>query len=730
MPSYQVLLAGLLGVLALQAASPAQDQVRTWGYYANDSELFTAPLRKVSVSNGANGWILGLTRDGRIVGCGGDAPPPPPPAGLVYVDVFASDRPFGLLSDGTLVPFQSFSIGSTPPTSAPALPPGLRWLDLESTHHRAFAIRSDRTLHSWGTNFAGIELVPALAPGRHFVSLAASVRWMAALVSDGTIVTWGTHPSILQVQPVPPLPPGITYTAVEAGLNHLLALRSDGQAIAWGDNYWGQLNVPPLPQGMTYVTISTGGNHSAALRSDGRWFVWGSNFHGQISVPPHPPGTYASILASASSTIAIRPDGSMESWGLVEWTRPHSSGMRAESFDVIGAAAGCLVRDNPSSRPSLATYFAQASAGSTWMSSLDPGPGRHLTSIKFSGVHLGLVDDGTLRAYSHSNSSGQLNIPTLPAGLTYTAIAAGQASGFAIRSDGSAVGWGWNSGGQLNVPALPPGLRYTAVSADASNVLFLRSDGTIAIAGTGASYGLANLPSLPSGLRYIAVACGQSVAAALRSDGSIVSWGSTAAVPALPPGVSYVEVECGSNHIIARRSDGTAVTWGSTQPARISAAPILPPGRSYLRVAAGYPNCSAALIGSESRYVGFATGCPGSLPPSRIVPGDTPQIGKTFPALLTNLPTNLALLGFGWQQQLPPTPLATLGMPGCSAHIVADAIVPISGTGHEAPFSLPIPFMPGLLGIKFYNQAIVLDPAANNPLGAVVGEAMEGVLGG
>jgi hypothetical protein len=38
--------------------------------------------------------------------------------------------------------------------------------------------------------------------------------------------------------------------------------------------------------------------------------------------------------------------------------------------------------------------------------------------------------------------------------------------------------------------------------------------------------------------------------------------------------------------------------------------------------------------------------------------------------------------------------------------------------------------MPGLLGIKFYNQAIVLDPAANNPLGAVVGEAMEGVLGG
>jgi hypothetical protein len=54
----------------------------------------------------------------------------------------------------------------------------------------------------------------------------------------------------------------------------------------------------------------------------------------------------------------------------------------------------------------------------------------------------------------------------------------------------------------------------------------------------------------------------------------------------------------------------------------------------------------------------------------------------------------------------------------------------ISGTGHEAPFALPIPYLPGLLGLKFYNQAIVLDPAANNPLGAVVGEAMEGVIGG
>jgi alpha-tubulin suppressor-like RCC1 family protein len=727
MPSYQVLLAGLLGVLALQAASPAQDQVRTWGYFAYDTEFFTTRLRKISISKGNNGWILGLTRDGRIVSCGGESPPPLPPSGLRYVDVFASDRPFGLLSDGTLIQFQPYSIGSTTPTSAPVLPPGMQWLQLTSTFHRTFAIRSDRTLHSWGTNFAGVELVPQLPPGLHFTSLAAGPYWMAALISDGTIVTWGLPSS---VSSVPPLPPGVTYTALESGRNHLAALRSDGQIIAWGDNSWGQLNIPALPQGMSYLEVSSGGDHIVARRSDGQWITWGSNWVGQTNLPSHPPGTYVAVIAGSSSTLGIRADGTIESWGLVDWMGTRPAGTRYEALDA-GAYSPVTIRRSPGNQPVLTSDFLSTPANQPWATALDPGPGRHLIDIKVSSaVFVALVDDGTLRAYSGFNSWGQLNIPTLPPGLTYTAVDVGWANGIAIRSDGSAVGWGDNSWGQATVPALPPGLRYTAVGAGEQNALLLRSDGSIVMAGTGGTTGLTNLPTLPAGLRYTAVACGWSIAAALRSDGWIVSWGSNATVPALPAGVSYVELAIGDRHAVARRSDGTAVTWGSTQPARISAAPILPPGRSYLRVAASDQDCSAALIGSESRYVGFATGCPGSLPPSRIVPGDTPQIGKTFPALLTNLPTNLALLGFGWQRQLPPTPLATLGMPGCSAHIVADAIVPISGTGHEAPFSLPIPFLPGLLGIKFYNQAIVLDPAANNPLGAVVGEAMEGVIGG
>jgi hypothetical protein len=46
-----------------------------------------------------------------------------------------------------------------------------------------------------------------------------------------------------------------------------------------------------------------------------------------------------------------------------------------------------------------------------------------------------------------------------------------------------------------------------------------------------------------------------------------------------------------------------------------------------------------------------------------------------------------------------------------------------------ATFRLPIPGVPALVGLKFYNQALVLDPGAGNVIGAVVSEAAEGVVG-
>lgn len=68
-------------------------------------------------------------------------------------------------------------------------------------------------------------------------------------------------------------------------------------------------------------------------------------------------------------------------------------------------------------------------------------------------------------------------------------------------------------------------------------------------------------------------------------------------------------------------------------------------------------------------------------------------------------------------------------MPGCQLAISLDATLPLVGQGHQATWQLSIPDRAELLGLRFYNQALVLDPAAGNALGAVLSDAAEGVIG-
>ena len=76
-----------------------------------------------------------------------------------------------------------------------------------------------------------------------------------------------------------------------------------------------------------------------------------------------------------------------------------------------------------------------------------------------------------------------------------------------------------------------------------------------------------------------------------------------------------------------------------------------------------------------------------------------------------------------------PQRLDPLGMPGCSAHVSPDAVLFVAGSGGEAKFTITVPYQPSLLGLRFYNQAFVLDPAAN-ALGAVVSDAAAALIGG
>ncbi len=76
-----------------------------------------------------------------------------------------------------------------------------------------------------------------------------------------------------------------------------------------------------------------------------------------------------------------------------------------------------------------------------------------------------------------------------------------------------------------------------------------------------------------------------------------------------------------------------------------------------------------------------------------------------------------------------PAPLGRIGMPGCALNVSSDLLAPLANQGGYAVLpAVSIPNQPFLIGARFYNQAIVLDPVAN-ARGAVMSDAAEGLVG-
>ncbi|CAK0799053.1 unnamed protein product [Prorocentrum cordatum] len=130
------------------------------------------------------------------------------------------------------------------------------------------------------------------------------------------------------------------------------------------------------------------------------------------------------------------------------------------------------------------------------------------------------IIDGTAVACG-GNHVGQCDLQALPAGLTYTQVAAGERHTVLLRSDGTAVDCGWNDVGQCDLPALPAGLTYTQVAAGVWHTVLLRSDGTAVACGVNDG-GQCDLPALPAGLTYTADLCPALLLQVSLDGGSMV----------------------------------------------------------------------------------------------------------------------------------------------------------------------------------------------------------------
>jgi alpha-tubulin suppressor-like RCC1 family protein len=287
--------------------------------------------------------------------------------------------------------------------------------------------------------------------------------------------------------------------SVAGGDDHSLALRSDGTVWAWGNNGWGQLGngtytrslTPTQVSGLTNVkAIAAGSLHNLAVKSDGTVWAWGFNYFGQVRIGPSGDrgnvlspvqvmglAGVISVAAGGYTSVALKSDRTVWAWG----------------YDGQGQLGNGTSDEGPHGTPTkvrnLSTAVAIAAGVSHALALL--ADGRVLAWGDNQTSELGTTTTSQCGAY-HSPCSP---VPVAVGGLTgVTAVAGGWGNSLALKSDGTAWGWGNDGYGELGNgkaqlfggvknPVKATVQNVVAIAAGASWSLWLRSDGTIWAAG-------------------------------------------------------------------------------------------------------------------------------------------------------------------------------------------------------------------------------------------------------
>ncbi len=256
--------------------------------------------------------------------------------------------------------------------------------------------------------------------------------------------------------------------------------------------------------------------------------------------------------------------------------------------------------------------------------------GTDYVAIAAGDAHgLALTSDGTVVAWGQ-NDNGQRDVPE----GTYGAVGAGARFSLAIRADGSLAAWGDDSVGQVST--VPRGNDFVAVDGGLTFAVALKSDGSVVAWGDD-RWG--QVSGVPKGNDFVAVAAGDTHAVALRSDGSLAAWGYPTAVDGMPTAGTFRAVDAGGNQSLALAGDGTILWWG--QDSYDLGLARVPAGDDYAGVTAGYLHCLA--LKRDGSVVGWGAGSTASNYPN--FGQANPPVRSDFVATAGGLYFSLGLTG-------------------------------------------------------------------------------------
>jgi alpha-tubulin suppressor-like RCC1 family protein len=401
--------------------------------------------------------------------------------------------------------------------------------------------------------------------------LSWRVVWVAALglvlaaaatatVTPGSLLSWGsnrdgalgngttTDSNVPVSVSAGAIPSGTTFTQVSAGYDHNLALSSTGQLYSWGGT-------------TTYASL---GNGSSA----------GSEVPVAVTDGAIPAGTtFTQIAAGGYLDLALASNGHLYSWGYNEFGEL-GNGTNSNSTSAVPVA---VAFSGYSPLKHIVT-ISQVSAGINFALALGSDGGVYAWGDGTSGQ----IGNGTMTS---SNVPVAAAAGAVPAGTTFTEVAAGLINSLALGSNGHVYAWGWNSDGQLgnagtspsDVPvavSAPAGTTFTQIAAGGDHALALSSSGQIYAWGLNADGQLGNgtttnsdVPvavsagAIPAGATIAQIAAGYSDSFALTTTGQLYAWGSNdggslgngantnSTVPVavhLPSGVTIAQIARGS----------------------------------------------------------------------------------------------------------------------------------------------------------------------------------------